>query len=59
MWWKTLQQTTGKTTKPQVTTHTAEKLNQGFQAVWNNIIQPDISNFIKPTKHRNEQPNIT
>jgi hypothetical protein len=42
MWWKTVQQVSGKKSKPQVTTHTAEELNQGFHAVWNNIKQPNI-----------------
>jgi hypothetical protein len=37
MWWKTVQHVSGKTSKPQVRTHTAEELNQSYHAVWNNI----------------------
>jgi hypothetical protein len=59
MWWKTVQQVSGKTSKPQVTTHTAEELNKGFYAVWNNIKQPDISTFIQTTNNHTEQPKIT
>ena len=33
MWWKTVQQIYGKTSKPQVIKHTAEELNKGFHAV--------------------------
>ena len=58
-WWKTVQQVSGKTTKPQVTTHTAKELNKGFHAVWNDSKQPDISIFIIPPNNQNEPPNIT
>ena len=58
MWWKTVQQVSGNTAKPQITTHTAEDLNKGFHAVWNNIKQPDISSFIKPNNDLNTQQNI-
>jgi hypothetical protein len=37
MWWKTEQQVSGKLSKLRVTTHTAEELNKGFHAIWNNI----------------------
>ena len=56
---KSVQQVSGKTAKPQITTHTAEDLNKGFHAVWNNIKQPDISSFIKPNNNLNTQQNIT
>jgi hypothetical protein len=59
MWWKTVQQVSGKTTKPHIQTHTAEELNLGFHAVWNNIKQPDISEYTKTLNYHNEQPNIT
>jgi hypothetical protein len=59
MWWKTVQQVSGKATNTQATTHTAEELNKGLQAVWNNIKQPDISNFIIPSQNQNDRPNIT
>ena len=59
MWWKTVQQATGKTTKPQVTTHTAEELNKSFHAVWNNAKQPDLSNFINQQNELTEKPNFT
>ena len=56
---KSVQQVSGKTAKPQITTHTAEDLNKGFYTVRNNIKQPDISSFIESNNNLNTQQNIT
>jgi hypothetical protein len=58
IWWKTVNEINGKTTKKEVIKLSAEELNIGFHQVWKEEKESDISSFIKPPQQQINQKTI-